>query len=145
MLYHIDLIDSQNAQDVEEIMSGVVENLPETDPYSKGYHPITFGSERAGRLLACERLGSGGCGEVYDSHLIVDGSNAHCAAKVVEHEFSLFYLEVFAYEQLRGRQFVPKFFGTFAGMWPTGPLGVILMERLDKIFKSYEEMDTEEK
>jgi hypothetical protein len=30
-------------------------------------------------------------------------------------------------------------------MWPTGPLGVILMEKLDKTFNSYDEMSMVEK
>lgn len=75
----------------------------------------------------------------------MDGRTAQCAAKVVQYEFALFYIEVSAYDQLRGRPFVPRFYGAFVGMWVTGPLGVILMERMEKTFDSYEEMDMEEK
>ena len=139
------LIDSQNAQKAREILSGSVKDLPETDPHAQGAHPISFGTERAGQLLAFGQLGAGVCGEVYDSHFIVNGHNAQCAAKVVQYEFALFYMEVSAYEQLRGKQFVPKFYGAFAGMWVTGPLGVILIERLEMTLDSYEEMNTEEK
>jgi hypothetical protein len=126
-------------------LAGEVEDLPETDPLARGPHPISFGSERIGELLAFDKLGSGVCGDVYDSQLIVDGHNAQCAVKVVQYRFDLFYLEVSAYEELLAEQFVPKFYGAFAGMWPTGPLGVILMEKLDKTFNSYDEMSMVEK
>lgn len=142
---HIDLISSQKPQEAREIMNGKVKDLPESDPCSQGAHPISFGAERVGHLLAFEQLGAGVCGAVYDSHFIMDGHNANCAAKVVEERFDLFWLEISAYEQLRGKQFVPKFYGAFAGMWTTAPLAMILMERLEKTFNSYEEMNTEEK
>jgi hypothetical protein len=143
--HRLNLIDYQTAQKAREILSGAVEDLPETDPYAEGPHPMTFGAERAGQLLAFEQLGAGVCGEVYDSHLIVDGHNGNCAAKVVQYQFALFYIEVRAYEQLQGKQFVPRFYGAFVGNWVTGPLGVILMEKMDKTFDSYEDMDWEEK
>lgn len=145
MHYHIDLIDSQNAQKAREIINGTVNDLPESDPLAQGAHPISFGAERTGQLLAFEQLGEGICGEVYDSHFIVDGHHAHCAAKVVQYRFDLFWLEVSAYGRMRERQFVPRFYGAFVGMWPTGPLGMILMEKLEKTFNSYEEMNVEEK
>ncbi|WEW57339.1 hypothetical protein PRK78_002804 [Emydomyces testavorans] len=134
-----------NAQKAEKIMSGVVNDLPETAPHADGAHPLTAGAKTAARLLAFEELGSGICGSVYDGLCVVNGHEDHCAIKVVQHEFAAVPIEVSVYEQLHRKHFIPKFYGAFAGMWVTGPLGAIVMERLEKTFTSYEEMDTEEK
>jgi hypothetical protein len=97
------------------------------------------------KLLTLEKLGSGVCGSVYDSLCITSGGEEPCAIKVMQYQFGSFPIEIGVYEQLEGKSFVPAFYGAFAGMWVTGPLGVVLMERLDKTFRSFDEMDIDEK
>lgn len=126
-------------------MSGTVDDLPETSSDSRGAHPLISSAEGSGQLLALEELGSGVCGFVYDSLCVINGREEQCATKVVQYQFHAFQVEVGVYEQIGGRPFVPAFYGGFAGMWVTGPLGVVVMERIPRTFNSYDEMDMNEK
>ncbi|KAK2754484.1 hypothetical protein FQN54_006884, partial [Arachnomyces sp. PD_36] len=146
-----------NAQKAKEIVYRSTADLPRSDPYFLGPNPLVWQAKKPGQILAFEEIGSGICGRVYDTRVIVDGKVGHCVAKVIHpenseefeecqmSEFLPFWSEVEDYERLKGERFIPEFYGAFAAMWFEGQIGVILMERLDKTFSSYEEMDAEEK
>lgn len=127
-------------------MSGDFEGIPETEPYAHGPHSLIYRESNTCKLFGLEELGSGAVGIVYDSLCSVDNNDEiACAAKVVQYEFNAVPNEVAVYEKLRGKNITPNFYAAFAGIWVTGPIGVIAMERLEKTFDSFDEMNAEEK
>ncbi|KLJ11625.1 hypothetical protein EMPG_13195 [Blastomyces silverae] len=138
-------ISAQKAWDV--VLNGNSSGLPATTPEGEiTYHTDTVVEEPL-CLLAMEKLGSGICGIAYDS-LLVSGTSEEpepCAIKVNEHDFQSFVREVEVYERLQGKTFIPRCYGGFAGMWVSEPLGVLVLELLEKSFKSFNDMTTDQK
>lgn len=106
---------------------------------------IIVDSDELSHLLACQKLDSGVCGSVYNTACVVNGTEEPCAMKVVEEAFWYFQREIEVYEQMRGKSCIPIFYGAFAGMWVSGPLGVLVMELLDGTFDSFDAMDMQQK
>lgn len=92
-----------------------------------------------------DKLGAGICGIAYDSLLVSGTSEEPCAIKVNEHDFPSFVREVEVYERLQGKTFIPRCYGSFAGMWVSEPLGVLVLELLETGFKSFNDMTTYQK
>jgi serine/threonine protein kinase len=129
-----------------DTVTGNPGNLPETTPDGDiTYHTDTK-DQKPLQVLGLEKLGSGICGVVYDSVCISDNDSEEThAVKFVEHDFPSFWRELVIYEKLEGQPFIPAFYGGFAGHWVTGPLGIIIMEMLERSFKSADEMSMDEK
>ncbi|EGC44147.1 conserved hypothetical protein [Histoplasma capsulatum var. duboisii H88] len=105
---------AQKAWDV--VLEGNSSDLPETTPEGEiTYHADTVVEEPL-CLLAMGKLGSGICGIAYDSLLVAGTSEEPCAIKVNEHDFQSFVREVEVYERLQGKTFIPKCYGSFAGI-----------------------------
>ncbi|PGH03396.1 hypothetical protein GX51_04127 [Blastomyces parvus] len=136
-------ISAQKAWDV--VLNGNSSDLPATTPEGEiTYHTATVVEEPL-CLLAMEKLGSGICGIAYDSLLVSGTSEEPCAIKVNEHDFQSFVREVEVYERLQGKTFIPRCYGGFVGMWVGEPLGVLVLELLEKGFTSFNDMTTDQK
>jgi hypothetical protein len=127
------------------LMHDDYDELPLTEPDEGVTKPAKQVSAATPRLVAFEQLGTGLCGFVRECLFVLGNREEPCAAKVFEHDFSSFGRELGAYECLNSKPFVPHFYGGFAGMWVTGPVGVLVLQLLEKNFTSYDEMDEEQK